>query len=364
MELMILGAMSGELFHCVQAMELKNLQEVIDLKRAICKAKGLQNSSMLRLFEEKVGGDDTMRAVPLQDDLPLQELFVRKGPSADFRLRALVVLPDDLEPRRLMENEVNTHPLQMLQHCAKVITHLPPELQGDRSLVLEAVSKNWKVLRFCNSDFQDDLEIVRQAMLQNVNALEFASERLRGLKSLILEAISFNTAALQHATLELREDEELLKEALSWNPFALRFASPKLTNCKDLVMRAVKGEGLALLYAGPEMREDREVVLAAVQQNGSALVFASPELRKDRELVRQAVQQNGQSLQHASDELQLDPELQEVAGAADSTNPTVAPTVSQSRGDICSCGFLSPRPMRQGYVSMPSFQMNPDVECK
>lgn len=28
--------------------------------------------------------------------------------------------------------------------CAQVITHLPPELQGDRSLVLEAVSKNWK----------------------------------------------------------------------------------------------------------------------------------------------------------------------------------------------------------------------------
>jgi len=129
-------------------------------------------------------------------------------------------------------------------------------------------------------------------------------------------------------------------------------------------MRAVKGEGLALLYAGPEMREDREVVLAAVQHNGSALVFASPELRKDRELVRQAVQQNGQSLQHASDELQLDPELQEVAGKA-ATNPTAAPTVSQSRGDICSRGFLSPRPMRQGYVEcMPSFQMNPDVECK
>ena len=54
-----------------------------------------------------------------------------------------------------------------------MICELPAEMQVDRSLVLEAVTQNWKaqtferlsrleVLRFCK-EFQDDFEIVRQA---------------------------------------------------------------------------------------------------------------------------------------------------------------------------------------------------------
>ena len=35
---------------------------------------------------------------------------------------------------------------------SQVITELPPELQGDRALVLEAVTKNWKATRGCAWD--------------------------------------------------------------------------------------------------------------------------------------------------------------------------------------------------------------------
>eukprot|EP00435_Cladocopium_sp_Y103_P067484 s728_g30.t1 len=205
-DLEILGAMSGEAFHRFQASELKELQEVLDLKHAICKAKGLPNSSMLRLFEDKAEAGEVVKAVPLQDNLPLQELWRRP-----CRLRALVLLPEkDTTPRSSPSGQAGQAvtevkpALQLLGRQAQVITQLPPELQGDRALVLEAVTKNWKVLRFCRANFQDDLEIVRQAMLQNVGALEFASPRLRGTKSLALEAVALNTAALQHLTAELR----------------------------------------------------------------------------------------------------------------------------------------------------------------
>lgn len=361
-DLEILGAMSGEAFHRFQASELKELQEVVDLKHAICKAKGLPNSSMLRLFEDKAEAGEVVKAVPLQDNLPLQELWRRRFP----RLRALVLLPEDTAPRSSQGGKALTvteakPALQLLGRQAQVITQLPSELQGDRALVLEAVMKNWKVLRFCRANFQDDLEIVRQAMLQNVAALEFASLRLRGTKALFLEAVALNTAALQHLTDELREDEDLLREALRWNPFALRFASPALANRKELVMQAVKAEGLALLYAGREMREDAEVVRAAVKQNGSALIFASGELRNDRGVVSEAVGQNGLALQHASEELQTDAELLKEA-RRDVASLTVTQTsAAQNRGDIFSRGGLvSPRPLRHGYpvaLSSTGFHM-------
>lgn len=35
---------------------------------------------------------------------------------------------------------------------SEVFNHLPPELQGDRQLVLEAVTKNWKALALLKDD--------------------------------------------------------------------------------------------------------------------------------------------------------------------------------------------------------------------
>eukprot|EP00913_Durusdinium_trenchii_P024676 g23163.t1 len=344
--------MSGEPFHHFKAAELDDLQEVLDLKMALCKAKGLQSAKMLRLFEEAEQAAEAESRTVFCGVLWFQELWRRQRRT----LRALVVLPEDEDDeleKRLpvvlqhgLVSELKDSVLHVaLQRRAQVMGKLPPELKGDRHLVLEAVTQNWRVLRFCQPNFQDDFDVVRQALLQNTEALQFASERLRGDQALASEALQLNTAVLQF----------LLREAVRWNPFALRFASSRLTNHKDLVMQAVRAEGLALLYAGKDMREDREVVLAAVKHTGSALVFASGELRSDREVVWEAVHQNGMALQHASDELQADLELLNEAGGqisfqADGIPPVTQPSFAQSRGDIVSsCGFMSPRPVRQGY---------------
>ncbi|CAJ1341554.1 unnamed protein product [Effrenium voratum] len=230
MDLEILGAISGELFHCLKASELRQLEQVSDLKLAISRAKGLQSPSMIRLYDHQA---------LVQDDLSLPELWRRQG-----SLKALVVILEDDQDLDERLPALLQLPLQdvqglrgllqrALERKAQVMRDLPQELQADRSLVFSAVAKNWKVLKFCSADFQDDLDIVQQAVLQNTTALQFASTRLRGHRGLVMQAISLNTAVLQFATTELREDVQLMKEALRRNPFALRFASQKLAEHKD-----------------------------------------------------------------------------------------------------------------------------------
>ena len=150
-------------------------------------------------------------------------------------------------------------------------------------------------------------------MRRNPYHLWHASEAMQGDREIVMEAVSSkqrdpnpnNNSFVRKQgckprmeSLILYVDVSFLIKGLSLGLGSLSFAS-----------EAVKRLGLSLLYASAELQADRGIVTEAVRQDGTALRYASRELKGDRDVVMEAVKRSGSSLKFASDRLKVDKEL-------------------------------------------------------
>lgn len=190
----------------------------------------------------------------------------------------------------------------------------PHEVQADREVVLAALVKSGRALRWAARELQADREVVLVAVAENGCALAWATAELRADRNVVLAAVAENGCALMSAAGELRADREV-------------------------VLVAVAEVGLALEYASAELQADREVVLVAVAENGYALQYTTGELQADREVVFSAVSKNGQALQFAAPELEADPDMLRTANVGLGMMVTPAATTQQQTlfGALAMC---------------------------
>jgi hypothetical protein len=152
--------------------------------------------------------------------------------------------------------------------------------------------------------------------------LKYATQELQGDREVVLAAVSQYGKALYYASEELKEDREVVIAAVTQNGSALQWASDKLKEQKKahkkVVLAAVTQNGDSLRYATQELQGDREVVLKAVTQNCLALHYVSEELKEDREVVLSAVTQNDKALQFTYEAFQneIEKEIEKYEGSA------------------------------------------------
>mmetsp|Transcript_42249 Transcript_42249/g.76581 ORF Transcript_42249/g.76581 Transcript_42249/m.76581 type:complete len:211 (-) Transcript_42249:33-665(-) len=86
--------------------------------------------------------------------------------------------------------------------------------QGDRAVVLAAVSRDGQLLRFASRRLRDDYEVVLRAVTQSGIALQYASDDLKNNREVVLAAVQQEPSALRFAStnlaLELIADEEFV----------------------------------------------------------------------------------------------------------------------------------------------------------
>lgn len=87
--------------------------------------------------------------------------------------------------------------------------NLNDDLRNDFDVMMEAVKKNGRNLRFASVELKANHEIVLEAV-KNGMALDFASENLRANREIVLEAVKNSDYAIQYASLNLRSDPEIL----------------------------------------------------------------------------------------------------------------------------------------------------------
>ncbi|CAJ1377487.1 unnamed protein product, partial [Effrenium voratum] len=93
------------------------------------------------------------------------------------------------------------------------------ELQADREVVLAAVRKNHRALKFASKELQADREVVAAAVAKDYRALKFASEELRADLAVVaaqakekqewLACVAKNGLNLMNAPEELRGDKDV-----------------------------------------------------------------------------------------------------------------------------------------------------------
>eukprot|EP00613_Pedinella_sp_CCMP2098_P061722 CAMPEP_0171983108 /NCGR_PEP_ID=MMETSP0993-20121228/273117_1 /TAXON_ID=483369 /ORGANISM="non described non described, Strain CCMP2098" /LENGTH=1144 /DNA_ID=CAMNT_0012635835 /DNA_START=31 /DNA_END=3461 /DNA_ORIENTATION=- len=179
-------------------------------------------------------------------------------------------------------------------------------LRDDREVVLKAVGKNGRAIRYASKRLKNDVDVVEAAIGQDKDALEFAGNEV--LSVVLIAAAKNDAVALKHASESIKKNEAAAMVAVKKYPLVLGVVSRNLPHInwreggdKTLVLEAVKQNGNALQYAASDLKADKEIVLAAVQQNGNALQYAANDLKADKEIVLAAVQQNRNALKFAAD---------------------------------------------------------------
>jgi hypothetical protein len=126
-------------------------------------------------------------------------------------------------PRRASAEVWHTRaPLSLLVHMQD------SHVTSCRDLVLRAVARCWRDLRYAAWNLRSDRAVVSAAVACHWRALQFASFELRGDRELLRGALEQNGLALCFASMALRADEGLARLAVRMQPRALQYVDLSL----------------------------------------------------------------------------------------------------------------------------------------
>ncbi len=202
--------------------------------------------------------------------------------------------------------------LKKIQHFKGKLEELAELLkgyEGDRDVILEAIKRDGKILKYAHEKFREDREIVLEAVKTDGSALKYVHEKFREDREVVLAAVKSEGIALKYAHKKFREDREVVLEAIIQDEIALQYASDELKDDRELILKVIDQKGLILEFVSDRLKNDRELVIRAVNQDGWALEFASDELKNDRTVVLTAVRHHGWALQYASNTLRSDKKI-------------------------------------------------------
>eukprot|EP00392_Amoebophrya_sp_AT5.2_P015399 g15601.t1 len=223
--------------------------------------------------------------------------------------------------------------MEAVKKNGKCIKFAPWDLKHDVALATAAVSQNGLALQFLPVEMTKSREICLAAVKQNGLALEFCDmdrcrwdggegageglEAAGGAADIVYAAVRQNGHALRFARGgRFLSDPELFLLAFKTNPFAMQFAQgfvyaaagPLGTTSmvsadaqRDFLLRAVRANVhvLAVLdVVRLAVVKEREFMLEVVRSDGEGLAYADPACRADSEICTLAVSNRATALRH------------------------------------------------------------------
>eukprot|EP01043_Picozoa_sp_COSAG02_P027641 COSAG02_NODE_1641_length_11530_cov_4.345289_12_plen_364_part_00 len=209
------------------------------------------------------------------------------------------------------------------QHDAEEVLGLAvPALQADREIVLLAVQRCGKALRYASPELRDDIDIALAAITQDPRSIQFASYRVRSDRTVAIQAVLRSGNALQHVATCLRDDFGVVVAALSTDLPPLQVSSHP----------SVRHNGVDCCWQQDRFGEEQLEPETKAGMNAPDLVQIESRQRRRRRQRQKAEQ---------------------IAAAITSAGVVAAPCISgncepsreqQMRAALCKSQFLSPSP--------------------
>lgn len=176
------------------------------------------------------------------------------------------------------------------------------EMQKDRDVALEAVKQNWRVLKRLARKLRADKEIAAAAISQDWHAMKYFPQDIQNDHSLAMQAVRQSWQSFQFLPQKLKGRRDLAHEAVMQDWRAYPFISEKLREDKSLAIEAAKQYGQAIQYSSNELKADLDVVALAIEQDVDALQFASPSIRSEEKVLLDIVKRDGFAIRHATED--------------------------------------------------------------
>jgi predicted nucleic acid-binding Zn-ribbon protein len=150
------------------------------------------------------------------------------------------------------------------------------EYWHDKQVVVAAVAKDGRALKYAPKQFKQDAEVVLAAVNRAGWLLQYAHHDMQANFDVVFAAATQDGTAIRHASYALQRNKQIVLAALKTFSYALTaFNADELWNDKEFVLAAVNSDGRMLIHAPPLLRADKDVVLAACTQNLRAMKYAN-----------------------------------------------------------------------------------------
>ena len=183
-------------------------------------------------------------------------------------------------------------------------------IKNNRTIVINAVRRNGKSIKFATARLQRDPEIVIEAIKNGYSeALGYLPNGLEDYPDIVLEAIQYESTLYRNLPDDYKSDRDVILRVINNNCNVFPLLNKNFLNDREIVFIAVSNNGNLLRYASKNLRNDHEIVLTAVRNNGEALEYALDKAKDNREIVLEAIYNNNNAFVYASDRLKNDPEI-------------------------------------------------------
>lgn len=164
------------------------------------------------------------------------------------------------------------------------------QLRNDRLFVLEIISNNPGILKFCHPDIRADKEIVIKACQRNFRVLEDASDALQNDEDFVLGVIAEageNFGEIyNHLSETLRQQKPFLLKALTKNVDIFSYFPLHLKKDFEIMTLVLKQNPEMFAKLDSSTRTDREQVKKLLSQNALIFPYLPPRFREDAELKK------------------------------------------------------------------------------
>ncbi|CAJ1431249.1 unnamed protein product [Effrenium voratum] len=269
-----------------------------------------EDGSALEYASEQLRRDKTVALTAASSDSALEHVHSSLWRSRDF-VRAVLerneaaweFIGSELQADRSLLLEVvclNPRVLDQIEHLdqsflvevlgrnASCLQHLE-KFQLSDEVLLKALERNKRLLEF----FRFDATLLLSAVEVAAEAFDFAPIRMKDDPDLVRELSRKSAATLQYASLSLQQDEAFILQLIEQNPACLQFSS---LVCREFNLSALRRNCDARRYIAQEYWEDASFALEALKINELALEHVSENMLAQKQFGFQAVGLRGSAL--------------------------------------------------------------------
>lgn len=165
-----------------------------------------------------------------------------------------------------------------------ILENLDDSLKDDKEFMIEAISIHVNAANYLSNRLKLDREIVKATIeIEARKILIF--DHFKTDRELVMIAVKKNGRILKYLNDELKNDKEIVCAAISNNRYCLSYASEKLKDDKYVSLIAVTHFGDSLFYVSDRLKNDKEIVMRAVKSNPQSIIYASKELQQDKSII-------------------------------------------------------------------------------
>eukprot|EP00930_Biecheleria_cincta_P032806 TRINITY_DN22739_c0_g2_i1.p1 TRINITY_DN22739_c0_g2~~TRINITY_DN22739_c0_g2_i1.p1 ORF type:complete len:969 (+),score=261.09 TRINITY_DN22739_c0_g2_i1:116-3022(+) len=212
--------------------------------------------------------------------------------------------------------------LEKVMEFGQQLRLAPPHIQDDNEVVMAAVKRSWKALRFASERLRADGEVLVEALAQDVRATEYMHASAWSKREFVIHAVAKDWKLIKLACDDFLRDPEVVLAAVRGNWQALEWALPEVWEYLEVPRTAALQGGWEVHEAAPDhmqpvLKADKDFIINCIRLDWRCLSQAHEDLLEDRDVALAAVKEDWRTLKILNQDVLNDFEILEEAIAHD-----------------------------------------------